>query len=98
MPADRRFHERIARIEKGKTWVPDGVVRTTPAEARARRQARKNRLFYAFLTLVLAPVGLVLAGPLLLPDPVRDFFSADSTEAAMASLSEIEIFSRIGDE
>lgn len=40
--ADRGFAERIARIEKGKQWKPDGVVMPS-------RRARKKKIGLKYL-------------------------------------------------
>jgi hypothetical protein len=89
MPADKRFHERIQRIERGRTWVPDGVVHYPASHRhRARRGRRGGGAGTSILMLLAVPVALALAGPERLPDPVRGFFTAPTTEAAMASLGE----------
>jgi len=94
MPADKRFHERIKRIEKGRTWTPDGVVHAEPA-GRARR-ARRGGVGVSLLMMLAVPAALVLAGPERLPAPVLGFFTAPTTEAAMASIGQWEPMANIG--
>jgi hypothetical protein len=96
MPADKQFIERLARIEKGRQWAPDGVVHQPKAhgEAAKRQQARgrKLRLFLAMACGV--PAWVIYAEPQV-PDPILGFFTAPTTEAAMASLGQMPFLSGI---
>ncbi len=94
VPADKRFHERIQRIEAGRTWVPDGVIHAEPA-GRVRR-TRRGGAGLSLLMMLAVPAALLLAGPERLPEPVLGFFAAPTTEAAMASLGEWELMAGIG--
>ena len=95
MPADKGFHDRIRRIETGRTWAPDGVIHCPPG----RRQDKRGRSGGAGLTILMTlalPVALLLVGPDALPEPVQGFLSAPTTEAAMASLGQWELLADIG--
>ena len=78
MQNDERFAERIRRIETGRTWTPDGVVR--PKEPR-RRRLRFGHLFWL---AVLAAAGTAtlrpdLAASVLDPASLSDAASRAST-------------------
>ena len=89
MPADKHFHERIQRIERGKTWAPDGVIHCPPGQKhRNRRSRRSGGPGLSVLMLLALPAAAALAGPERLPAPVVGFFTAPTTEAAMASLGQ----------
>ncbi|WP_068116422.1 hypothetical protein [Tropicimonas marinistellae] len=80
---DQRFAERIARIQSGKQWIPDGVAVPSKKELRRAKQVRAplpwyNRLLSFLLTLAL--VGGVLAAFLnYQPDLVGRILSDDSS-------------------
>jgi hypothetical protein len=94
MPADKRFMERIERIRRGKTWVPDGVIQEPLCHA-SRRTRGGGGAGLSILMILAVPVALVLAGPDTLPEPLQGFFTAPTTEAAMASLGEWELLSQL---
>jgi hypothetical protein len=90
MQGDKRFQQRIERIRRGKTWVPDGVVQTVPG--RTHRRGRGGGAGLPILMVLAVPAALALAGPERLPEPVLGFFTAPTTEAAMASLGRMDAF------
>ena len=86
MPGDKRFYERLSRIEKGKTWVPDGVVHDS--HYKKKRKPRGSSAWPSILMVLAVPAALAIAGPEALPAELLGFFQAPTTEAAMASLGQ----------
>ena len=91
MPADKQFHERIGRINAGTTWACDGVVDPRREERQARRAHALGRLTLTLAMVAAAPLALAAAG-MTVPEPIVGFFTAPTTEAAMASLGRMELF------
>ena len=91
MPADRKFHERIGRINAGTTWACDGVVDPRRNERKARRAKAMNRFVVTAVLFAAAPFGLAASG-VTVPEPIVGFFTAPTTEAAMASLGRMDAF------
>lgn len=97
MPADKAFYERIARIESGRQWAPDGVIHT-PRAGRNRGEKRVKGGSGLLLGLVLTVplVGFVL-GPDNLPEPVIGLLESPAADAALARLGQIELIAAIID-
>ena len=94
MPADRKFHERIGRIRSGTTWACDGVVDPRRTERKARRAKALNRLMLTAVLFAAAPFAMAASG-VSVPEPIVGFFTAPTTEAAMASLGRMELFASL---
>ena len=91
MPADRKFHERIGRINAGTTWACDGVVDPRRDERQSRRAHALGRFTVTAVLFAAAPFGLAASG-VTVPEPIVGFFTAPTTEAAMASLGRMDAF------
>jgi hypothetical protein len=93
MTSDKRFIERVKRIQSGRQWTPDGVVDARKGWRRSRRSARRQSRSPTIIMALAVPAALAFAGSDRAPEPVRGFFEADTTEAAMASLGRIGFLS-----
>jgi hypothetical protein len=91
MPADKRFHERIGRINAGTTWACEGVVDPRRIQRKSRRTKALGRFVLTVFLFAAAPFGMAAYG-VTVPDPIIGFFTAPTTEAAMASLGRMELF------
>ncbi len=94
MPADARFFERINRIEKGCQWQPDGVLSAQEiARMKSRSHARKKG--GQKLSVLIAMTAAYIYFQPEVPEPILGFFSAPTTEAAIASLNQMSVFAGI---
>ncbi|MEM0935264.1 MAG: hypothetical protein AAF646_05655 [Pseudomonadota bacterium] len=94
MPADARFYERISRIERGCQWEPEGVISAKEMRrAAARAKARKKGGQKLSVVIAIAAAGIYFQPQV--PDPILGFFSAPTTEAAIASLNQMSVFAGI---
>ena len=94
MPADKRFFERIARIERGITWEPDGVISSQELRRIAARKKKREKKGHALSILIAAAAALIYLQPDV-PEPIIGFFEAPTTEAAIASLNQMSLFAKV---
>ena len=94
MTSDKRFLERIARIERGITWEPDGVISSQELRRIAARKSQRKRKGQSLSVLIAAAAALIYLQPDV-PEPIKGFFAAPTTEAAIASLNQMPIFAKV---
>ena len=88
MAMDRGFAERVARIESGKQWTPDGVLTQKNFTHKRRGAKRRGGGFLTFLlySAMIAGVAFIVANRQ--PELVALVMAGDF-EAAAAELGRI---------